>query len=452
MDRRRIRGWWFYDWASQPYATLLLTFIFAPYFSTMATQSLMDQGATPTQAAADAQSMWGVGLGVSGIIIALLAPVLGAIADQTGRRLPWVWGFSVLYVIGAAGLWWLAPGAGTQALWLAVGLFGLGVIGMEFTTIFTNALLPGLGPRSEIGRISGTGAALGYVGGVVSLAVMLLGFAESPQGLTLLGNPPALGLDGAAREGTRFAGPFTALWYILFMLPFAFAVREPRGPARPLRLGQAMRDLWRLLVSLPSRPSLLSWLASSMLARDALNGLYAFGGIYAATVLNWPVTRIGVFGVISAVAAAVITWAGGHADRRWGPKPILIAAMLVLSAVCAGLVGMDRNAVFGVPLAPGSALPDQIFLAAGVLIGGAGGVLQSAARTMMVRHTTPERATEAFGLYALSGKATAFVAPLAIALVTSMTGSVRAGISPLIVMFIGALILLVWVRAEGETV
>ncbi|AXC49173.1 MFS transporter [Paracoccus suum] len=451
MDRRRILGWWFYDWASQPYATLLLTFIFAPYFSTIAAQSLIAHGTPAAEAAAGAQSMWGVGLGLSGVVIAILAPILGAIADQTGRRLPWVWGFSVLYVVGAAGLWWLAPGTGPLGLWLVIALFGLGVIGMEFTTIFTNALLPGLGPRSEIGRISGTGAALGYVGGVLALAVMLLGFAENQAGLTLLGHPPAFGLDGAAREGTRFAGPFTALWYIVFMLPFALAVREPRGPARPLRLGAALRDLWLLLASLRSRPSLLAWLTSSMLARDALNGLYAFGGIYAATVLDWPVTRIGVFGVISAVAAAIITWAGGHADRRWGPKPVLVAAMLVLTLVCMGLVGMDRNAIFGMALTPGSALPDNIFLGAGVLIGAAGGVLQSAARTMMVRHTSPERATEAFGLYALSGKATAFVAPLSIAFVTSATGSVRAGISPLIVMFIAALILLVWVRAEGES-
>lgn len=447
--RRRIWGWWFYDWASQPYATLLLTFIFGPYFSLVATQALIARGMPEAEAQAGAQSLWGLGLGFSGVAIALLAPVLGAVADQTGRRMPWIWGFSAVYVIGAAGLWGLAPGA-HPPLTATLVLFGLGVLGMEFTAIFTNALLPGLGPRAEIGRISGTGAAFGYAGGVLALVLMLGLFAEGANGLTLLGRPPALGLDAAAREGTRFAGPFTALWYVIFMVPFFLWVREAPGPRARLHVGAALRDLGRLIRSLRHRRSLTAWLVSSMLSRDALNGLYAFGGVYAGIVLGWPVVWIGIFGVISAIAAAVITWAGGRADRRWGPRPVLAAATLVLVAVCGVVVGMDRQALFGLPLPPGSRLPDALFFACGVLIGGAGGVLQSAGRTMMVRHATPERATEAFGLYALSGKATAFLAPLSIAIVTDLTQSPRAGISPLIVMFLASLALLGWVRAEGE--
>ena len=147
---------------------------------------------------------------------------------------------------------------------------------------------------------------------------------------------------------------------------------------------------------------------------------------------------------------AAITWAGGRADRLWGPKPVLVAATLVLVAVCMVVIGMDRRSVLGLAVAPGSSLPDAVFFACGVLIGGAGGVLQAAARTMMVRHAAPERATEAFGLYALSGKATAFLAPLSIAAVTAATGSQRAGISPLIVMFVLSLALLVWVQSEGD--
>lgn len=449
MDRRRILGWWFFDWAAQPYATLLLTFIFGPYFAQVAAAHFTAAGLAPEAARAEAQSLWGLGLGLSGVVIAALAPVLGAIADAAGRRLPWIWAFSVIYILGAAGTWVLTPDA--PPLVLAVALFGLGVIGMEFATIFTNALLPGLGPRAEIGRISGTGAAFGYAGGVVALAIVLMFFAEGTTGRTLLGLPPALGLDPAAREGTRFAGPFTALWYVVFMVPFFLWVREPSGSGRPLRIGAALRDLGRLLAGLRHRRSLAAWLASSMFSRDALNGLYAFGGVYAATVLGWPVIWIGVFGIISAVASAVITWAGGRADRRWGPKPVIVAATLALTAVCAIVIGMTREALFGLPLPQGSRVPDAVFFACGVLIGGAGGVLQAAARTMMVRHTTPDRATEAFGLYALSGRATAFLAPLSIAAVTAATGSQRAGISPLIVMFLVSLALLAWVEAEGET-
>lgn len=449
MDKRRIRGWWFFDWAAQPYATLLLTFIFGPYFAQVAAASFTGAGLSPEEARAEAQSLWGLGLGLTGVTIAVLAPVLGAVADATGRRLPWIWAFSALYVAGAAGVWVLTPEAPRLAL--ALVFFGLGVVGMEFATIFTNALLPGLAPRSEIGRISGTGAAFGYAGGVVALAIMLLFFAEGATGRTLIGLPPALGLDAAEREGTRFAGPFTALWYLVFMVPFFLWVREPVGARRPLHLGAALRGLGRLIASLRHRRSLAAWLAAAMFSRDALNGVFTFGGLYAATVLGWPVVWIGVFGVVSAIAAALITWAGGHADRRWGPKPVIVAATLILIGVCIVVIGMTREQLFGVALAPGSRLPDAVFFACGVLIGGAGGVLQAAARTMMVRHTTAERATEAFGLYALSGKATAFLAPLSIAAVTAATGSQRAGISPLIVMFLVSLALLAWVEAEGET-
>ncbi len=448
MNRKRIWGWWFFDWASQPYATLLLTFIFSIYFSEVARGYFVAQGADAMQAGAQAQALWGWALAAAGVVIAALAPVLGAVADRAGRRLPWIWLFSGFYVAGSAGLWLLHPSG--EGLIPALVLFGIGLIGMEFATIFTNALMPSLGSREEIGRISGSGFAFGYLGGVVALAVMLALFADGANGLTLLGHPPALGLDGAAREGTRFVGPFTAIWYVLFMVPFFLWVREPAGAGRKLQLGPALRDLAALLRSLPQRRSLLAWLASSMFSRDALNGLYGFGGVYAGTVLGWPVILSGIFGIVTAVSAAIISWLGGRADRRWGPRPVIGACTLVLVAVCVLVVGMSREQIFGLPLAPGSRLPDALFFACGAAIGGAGGVLQSASRTMMVRHTTPARATEAFGLYALSGKATAFLAPMLIAITTAASGSPRLGISPLIVMFLLSLWLLGWVKPEGE--
>ena len=448
-SKRRIWGWWFFDWASQPYATLLMTFIFPVYYAEIARRHFAGQGLDAPAAAAAAQQLWGSGLTIAGVIIAVLAPILGAIADHTGRRLVWVWLFSGFYVLGSAGLWYLMPDQ--PNLSLAITSFAIGLIGMEFATIFTNAMLPGLAPRGEIGRVSGSGFAFGYVGGVVALAVVLLFLAEDTHsGLTLLGLPPLFGLDPALREGTRATGPFVALWYILFMLPFLFWVHEPKGPTRPLQFGRAMADLWRLIKSLRHRRSLASWLVSSMLSRDALNALYAFGGVYAGSVLGWSITMAGIFGVVSAISSAVISWIGGRADRRWGPMPVIVLCSVILCLVSIVLVGMSRSSFFGIPLAEGSTLPDAVFFACGVAIGGAGGALQSASRTLMVRHTSPARATEAFGLYALSGKATAFLAPALITLVTSLSGSQRLGISPLILLFLLSLILLIWVKPEGE--
>jgi UMF1 family MFS transporter len=163
-------------------------------------------------------------------------------------------------------------------------------------------------------------------------------------------------------------------------------------------------------------------------------------------VLGWSVIQIGVFGIIGAVSAAILTFAGGLADARLGPKPVIRAAIWILIAVCLLVVSMTRDSLFGMALPAGSTLPDLLFYLCGALIGGAGGALYSASRSLMVRHADPARATEAFGLFALSGRATAFLAPMAITLATWMSGSVRAGL----VLFALGLFLLGWVNKNGD--
>ncbi|PRX37080.1 MFS transporter, UMF1 family [Meinhardsimonia xiamenensis] len=447
--RKRIFGWMMFDWASQPYNTLLLTFIFGPYFAEIVIARLEGEGVPHEAARAEAQAWWGYGLTTAGLLIAFLAPVLGAIADSAGRRMPWIRAFSVLYVVGAGALWFSAPGQFSVVFLLVA--FGIGLIGMEFATIFTNALLPALGQDPEIGRISGSGWAWGYVGGVLSLVIMLAFFAENAQGVTMLGTPPALGLDPAAREGTRFVGPFTALWYAVFMIPFFAWVKEPRAEVvRGPSVAQGLRDLWATLRRLPRNVSLSAYLGSSMFYRDALNGMYTFGGIYALGVLGWSVIDIGIFGIMAALTGALFAWLGGKADARFGPKPVIVASILALTLTAIVIVGISREAVFGLPLAQSSALPDILFYICGGVIGGAGGTLQAASRTMMVRQANPARMTEAFGLYALAGKATTFLAPAAIAVTTDLSGSQRMGVTPLIALFLLGLVLLLWVRPEGH--
>lgn len=449
--RKRIWGWYFFDWASQPYNTLLLTFIFGPYFAEVARGYYLGTGMEIEAAKAAAQAYWGWGLAIASFAIAVLAPILGAIADGTGRRLIWVWVFSAFYVIGAWGLWWVAPGGEADMLFWAVAFFGLGFIGMEFATIFTNALMPTLSNHDELGAISGSGFAFGYLGGLLALILMLLFLAENADtGLTMLNMEPLFGLDAEAREGTRAVGPFAAIWYVVFMIPFFLWVKEPKTDARPLHIGRAIASLADLIRSLRYRGSLSAYLASALFYRDALNALYGFGGVYASGVLGWSIIQIGTFGIVGAIAAMIASWIGGRADRRFGPKPVIAGCIVVLIFVCIIIVGMDRDAVWGIAMDPASGLPDQIFFACGALIGAAGGALQAASRTMMVRHTTPDRATEAFGLFALSGKVASFMAPALIALVTTISGSQRIGISPLILLFLVGLVLLIWVKPRGE--
>jgi UMF1 family MFS transporter len=450
-SRKRIWGWYFFDWASQPYNTLLLTFIFGPYFAEIARGYYMGEGLDEEAAKAAAQAFWGFGLTAASLVIAVLAPILGAVADGTGRRLVWVRVFSVFYVVGSAGLWWVTPGADLAMLQWAVLFFAIGFIGMEFATIFTNALMPTLDEGDELGRISGNGFAFGYVGGLIALIVMLGFFVQAGgRETTYLGLTPVFGADSETQAGTRFVGPFSAIWYILFMIPFFLWVKEPPGGAARVDLRAALRSVWELIRGLRFRRSLAFFLAASLAYRDALTGIYTFGGIYASNVLGWEIGQIGIFGIIGAVAAVAGSWLGGIADRRFGPRPVIAASILILTAVSLVIIGLERDGLWGIALDPASGESDLIFYLCGAVIGAAGGPLQAASRTMLLRHTTPDRAAETFGLFALTGKVASVFTPLLVAIVSLVSQSPRIGIAPIILLFLLGVVLLSFVKPKGE--
>lgn len=444
--RKRIWGWYFFDWASQPYHTVLNTFIFGPFFVAIAATYYLNQGQVEGVADANAQAMWAWTTALIGLIIAFSAPIFGAMADSTGRKMPWIVGFSAMYVIGSGALWFTAPDA-SNLFWM-LAFFGIGFIGAEYALIFTNAQLPGLGTREQIGKISGSGFAFGYLGGVFALAIALLLLVEQGDGKTIAGLDPLFNLNPAEREGTRSTGPFTALWFMLFMIPYFLWVREVRTDQIRSSFSEAAGQVIASIKGLKARKSLGFFLISSMFYRDALNGLYTFGGVYAKLVLNWEVTQIGVFGVVAALGAALFSYIGGFADRRFGPKPVVIFAIIVLMLVSLTIINITPDAIYGIAVAAGT--PDMVFIICGILIGGMGGMLQSASRSLMVRHTDEDTATEYFGLYGLSGRATAFLAPLLIGIVTTVTQSARLGVSPVIGLFLIGLILLAYVRRDGD--
>ena len=410
----------------------------------------------------------------------VFGPVLGNLSDAYGRRPVllvslFIMALDYMVIALAGSIWLLLAGriiggitAATHSTALAYmadisegsekakrfGLigaaFGLGFVGAEYALIFINSQLPELGDDSEVGEISGSGFAFGYFGGLISLAIMLLLFVEQANGKTLIGLDPAFGLDAAAQEGTRFVGPFTAGWFVLFMVPYFLWVRDDPDSGKNGSVGLALRLLGKSISDLRHRVSLATYLGSSMFYRDALNGLYSFGGVYARLVLEWDLIKIGVFGIVSVLASAIFAWIGGKADKKYGPKPVILVAICVLIFVCITVVSMDRTQVYGITLPEGSNLPDIVFFGCGILIGGMGGILQSASRSLMVRHTDPNAPVESFGLYGLSGRATAFAAPLLVGIATSVTGNARLGVSPIIVLFMLGLFLMRWVKPEGD--
>ncbi len=455
--KRRIWGWMTFDWASQPLYTLGLTFIFGPFFAAIAAEYYLGTGLSADAADAQAQSTWAFGQMAAGFVIALSAPFLGAFADAAGRKIPWIALFSIIYIIATWSLWYINVDGSNLMLILLI--FYVGFVAAESALNFINAILPSLGDNKQVGRISGSGAAFGYWGGVLSLIIMLALFAESPtSGKTMIGLDPIFGLDAAAREGTRAVGPFMSLWYLIFIIPFFLFVKDdPSLRAPSPKMAEVWNELKSTISAVAKRKSLGSFLLGGMFYRDALNALYAFGGVYAGLVLGWPIQdgfnpfSIGVFGVVSAIAAAVFTYVGGRCDARFGPKPVIIGAILFLITVSTIIVGMSRTQFFGIPLDPSSSLPDIIFFSCGVVIGGAGGSLYAASRSLMVRHTEPETATQTFGLFALSGKATAFLAPFLIGTVTALTGNVQMGFVPVIALFLLGLFMLRWTNKDGDT-
>lgn len=446
--KKRVRGWMMFDWATQPFFTLGLTFIFGPYFAVVAAEAFLNNGMDKDTAAASAQTIWSWGQAVSGIFVAIIGILAGAYADSTGQRMPWIWAASIVFVICTWLLWYMVPDG--SAMWSSLIIFSIAFVAAEFAAVFTNAILPSLGPRQEVGKISGNGMALGYIGGILSLFIMLFFFFDD-GGKTFIGLQPGFGfLDSETREGTRAVGPLISIWFIVFMVPFFMWVKEGKAPNRQGGFSQSMTELKLSLQGMLKRPSLFSFMGAQMFYRDALNGLYAFGGVYAALVLGWGLTQLGVFGIIGGISAAVVTWISGKYDRKLGPRPVIYFHIWVLIIVSLCIIGMSRTSFYGIALPEGSNLPDVIFYICGAAIGGSGGGIYAASRSMMVRHTNKARPTEAFGLFALAGKATAFLAPLLIGLFTYWLNDARLGFSPVVGLFILGMLLLRWVHPEGD--
>ncbi|MGB6388950.1 MAG: MFS transporter [Methyloceanibacter sp.] len=441
-----LTGWVLFDWATQPFYTLVVTFLFAPYF----VNGFVDDPALGS-------TLWAYALGIAELIAALLAPVLGAIADAGFTRKPWIAGFSVLLVLGLCGLWLAIPGR-TDLAPLVLIAFAVANIGAELATVFNNAMMPSLVSSRRLGTLSGIGWAAGYVGGLLSLVLVAgLVVADPVTGKTLLGLNPIIPLDPATREGDRLIGPFSALWYLIFVLPlFLFTPDRPAvvKAAAPVSAGLAqlvrgVKELYR------DHPQIALFLVARMLYADGLGAVFAFGGIYAATVFGWGASELGLFGIVLTVAGTIGAGLGGLLDDRLGSKRIIVSTLGVFIFGAIAVLSVDQGHVlFVLPVAekvsgaaPFASTGEQVYLAFAILIGLTAGPIQASSRTLLGRLSPPDKTTEYFGFFSFSGKATAFAAPLAIGAVTAATGSQRLGIATGVVFLIAGLLLLLRVRA-----
>ncbi|MFN3745797.1 MAG: MFS transporter [Hyphomicrobiaceae bacterium] len=442
-----LAGWAMFDWASQPFYTLVQTFLFAPYFANVVVSD-------PSQG----QAAWGYAAAFAGAIVAIGSPILGAVADSGGRRKPWIAFFGLMLVVGLCLLWLATPKLQGPVFFLVLAGYAMAFAGAEFAAVFNNAIMPTLVRSDQLGRLSGIAWGLGYAGGLVSLA-LVAGFivTDPSSGKTMLGLDPMLPLDAERREGDRLVGPLSAGWFILFVIPFFLFVPDSRQPVQgpssnPVR--DALKSLWATIRNLPNERNILWMLIARMLYADGLMAIFVFGGIYGASVFGWRAFDLGIFGIILAGTGAVGAVIGGLLDDRVGAKTVIVGSIVILLIGFFGILSVDKESVlFGVPVVekqPGSrafsSQGEQVFLLFAILIGLVAAPVQAAGRSLLARLAPPALMTQYFGLFAFSGKATAFLAPLLIALVTTATGSQRWGIATTALFLIGGLIFMLPVK------
>lgn len=436
-----IGSWMLFDWAAQPFYTLVSTFIFAPYF----TAHFIGDPVTGS-------AYWGYAMAAASFLVAVSSPILGTYADQHGRLKPMIAFFSIGFVAGQTLLWFAVPGADAN-LWLVIFALILATISAEYATVLNNSLMPRLVGREHLGRVSGGGWALGYAGGLVSLILFLLVFQFiGEDGRTYLGFDPIFPADSPGHEGDRIVGLASALWYVIFVIPF-FLFTPDASPAREMAgqrqsLAGTFRQVAETLENIGKFREIAWFFFARMLFVDGLMAIFAFGGIYATSLFQWQTTELGLFGIILSVAAGIGAAVGGFLDDRLGSKHIVIGALILLIAGSAAIISIDKSHLFFIlevePKAEGARLfsstGEIIYIVCAILIGLSSGPLQSASRSLLSKLAPREHISQFFGFFAFSGKVTAFATPLAIATISEWSGSLQLAMSCILVFLFAGLV------------
>ena len=408
LSVRRLFAWCLYDWAASSFSVVITTFIFATYFTSRVAQN--DILGT---------YQWALAISLAGVVIAFASPLFGAIADHGGHHKRWLFGFTWLGIVSAALLWFAYPDA--RAVYFTLTCVVLGTIGLEIATVFYNAYLPRLAPKEYVGRISGWGWGLGYLGGILALSICLLVFVR-------MGIP---GLNRQTAQQIRICGPFVAIWFALFSLPLFLMLPDVSSTSRPLfsAICAGVRELRVTLKKLPQEKNIALYLVAHMIYADGLNTLFAFGGIFAAGTYGLSFQEVLVFGITMNVTAGLGAIALAWMDDFVGSKPTILLSLACLTLLGVPLLLLHEKYQFWI-----MALTLCLFV----------GPVQSASRSLMTRLIKREDiATEMFGLYALSGKITSFIGPFVLGTVTLYFDSQRVGMATVLVMFaLGGMLLL----------
>jgi UMF1 family MFS transporter len=414
-DRRAVFAWATYDFANSAFSALVLTFIFSTYF----TKAIAPNEIIGT-------SLWSRGLTISGLTVALLSPFMGALADSGGYRKRFLIALTAVAVIGTAMLYSAQAGDVLKALvW-----FIIANIGVEMGMVFYNAFLPEIAPPEKIGRVSGYGWSFGYVGGLLAMLLAMVGFVEN--------DAPWFGFSKENGEHLRATNLLVAVWIAVFSIPIFVWVKEKKRVLVKLErvFISTLRQLKETATEVRRYRQIVRLLAARIFYNDAILTIFSFGGIYAAGTFGFTFTEILTFGIVLNITAGIGAFALGFLDDAIGGKKTILIS----------------NAAFMVATLIAVLAPNKIwFWIAGIIVGTFSGPNQAASRSLMGRFVPPNKENEFFGFYAFSGKATAFMGPLLLGLLTQTFNSQRVGVSVVLVFFlIGSVILSLVDEKEGR--
>ena len=434
-----IMGWMLFDWAAQPFFTVITTFVFGVYFVSRLTDD-------PTSA----QVAWSNTATLSSLIIAIFSPILGSIADAAGPRKPWIGGLAVVQVISMAMLWFAVPGSPIAYPMLFIIL---GTLAAEFSIVFNDSMMPRIVSKKHVGLVSNIAWGLGYTGGIIML-IFVVGFlaANPSTGNTLLGVPPLFGLNPATGADARITGPLSALWYVIFLLPmFLFTPDAAKGKPLMQAIRSGLVEIGHTLGELRHKSAITRFLIGRMLYQDGLNALIVLGGTFAALLFHWATIEVGLFGIILTVVAIFGCVIAGFLDSRIGSKNMILISLSMLIIATIGFVSTQTDStLFGlIKLSTedsgglfGTAA-EKAYIIYGLFVGLAFGPVQASSRSYLSRSVKPEESGRYFGIYALTGRATSFLATAGFSLTTALTGSAHLGMASLLIFLVSGLVILI---------
>jgi UMF1 family MFS transporter len=376
--KRGTFAWALWDWAEQPYPTIMQTFIFPVYLA----GAVAGPGDQP-------DSMLGVATAIAGFVLALIAPVLGRRSDDSGRRKFWLMFNTYLLVIIMIASFFVKPSP--EFFILGLVLYGAGSVIQESALINYYAMLKSVTTEKNIGRVSGYAWGLGYAGGIVLLAISLVGF--------IMAEVPWFGIGTEESVNIRAVFLFSAVWTLVFSIPLMLRVPEiaKKPNARKETILQSYASIWAQLKSLRAQePETLKFLISSAIYRDGLAGVFTFGAVLGSLAFGFSQTEIIIFGIAANVVSGLGAVIGGRLDDIFGSRSIIIFSLV-------GLIVAGSSVFF--------------FYDYGVVtywIGGLAlclfvGPAQASSRTFVSRFTPVGREGEVFGLYQFTGRAVSFL-------------------------------------------